>query len=303
VPSRRAVLRGGGAALGIGSVAAVESFAGVSSFGTDSDPDAETDGDSDAESDDGRDDGTSVPASVLAAGSLQQVATRVGDARVEAHGSVACRRLLRDGLRDPDAVALADPRLFEGVAKRVTCFATNALVVAVGPDSPAASHDDWRALLADRDLSIGRTDPERDPLGYRTVMALELADRLDADSLLDRTTVHPETGLLRTLEAGGIDAAFAYWNMAVEHDLPFLELPDSIDFSNPELADEYATVEFDLGEETVVGSPIQYAASGRTERGRRWVRELASSGDALRDAGFGVPDEYPEEHEVRRDRG
>ena len=293
MPGRRAVLRGGGALLGIGSVAAVGSFAGVSSFGTEGDPEANPDATGSADVDENSD-----PASVLVAGSLQQVATRVGDARVEAHGSVACRRLLRDGLRDPDAVALADSRLFEGVAERVTCFATNALVVAV-EESLAGEHDDWRALLADPDLALGRTDPERDPLGYRTVMALELADQLDAESVLDRTTVHPETGLLRTLEAGGIDAAFAYRNMAVEHGLPYVSLPDRFDFSTPELADEYAAVAFDLDEETVVGSPIRYAASARTERGRQWIRKLASSGDTLRDAGFGVPPSYPEEREVR----
>ena len=55
--------------------------------------------------------GETVP-SVLVAGSLQGVADRVGDASVEAHGSLAARRLVVEGARDPDAMALADPLLF-----------------------------------------------------------------------------------------------------------------------------------------------------------------------------------------------
>jgi molybdate/tungstate transport system substrate-binding protein len=303
VPSRRAVLRRGAGLLGVGSVATVGTLASRSGSESDSNSESESNSESDSNSDSESNsnsvsEGATDAASVLVAGSLQQVANRIGDASVEAHGSVACRRLLEDGLRDPDAVALADPRLFAGLAERVTCFATNALVVAVR-EPIFGEYDDWRALVADADVSIGRTDPQQDPLGYRTVMALQLARGIDAESVLARTTVHPETGLLRTLEAGGVDAAFAYRNMAVEHDLPFLELPDSIDFSKPSLTDQYATAAVEVGEERVVGSPIRYAVSARTERGRRWVREFAGAGNLLRDAGFGVPDRYPEERGVR----
>jgi molybdate/tungstate transport system substrate-binding protein len=279
VPRRRAVLRRGAGLFAAGSVAGVGTLAVRSNA-------------------DGREGSERGRANVLAAGSLQQIASEVGHASVEAHGSVACRRLLDDGLRDPDAVALADPRLFSGLAESVTCFATNALVVAVG-EAVADEYDDWRALLSDPDLALGRTDPERDPLGYRTVMALDLADGIDAEDVLARTSVFPETGLLRTLEAGGIDAAFAYRNMAVEHDLPSLELPASVDFSNPDLADEYAAASVELADRTVTGSPIRYAAHARTDRGERWVRELAGASEALTEAGFAVPEGYPTDREIR----
>ncbi|MFC4450363.1 extracellular solute-binding protein [Halorussus aquaticus] len=287
--SRRNVLRRGAGLLAVGSAAGVGSL----SVG----------------SDDGERSADSRTANALVAGSLQTVATGVGGATVEAHGSVACRRLLEDGLRDPDAVALADPRLFDGLAERATVFAANALVVAVNPDSPAAEYaasggettdrDDWRGLLADPALALGRTDPDRDPLGYRTVMALDLADGIDAAAVRARSQVFPETGLLRTLEAGGLDAAFAYRNMAVEHDLPFLALPDGIDFSNPRLADEYASASVSLDDRTVSGSPIRYAAHARTDRGRRWVRTLTSARETLRNAGFVVPDGYPRTRKIR----
>ncbi|WP_170977419.1 extracellular solute-binding protein [Halorussus salinisoli] len=284
--SRRDVLRQGAGLLAAGSAA------GVGALAVRPGADAE-------DSSESGEDSTLCRANVLVAGSLQRLASEFGDASVEAHGSVACRRLLEDGLRDPDAVALADPTLFSGMAERVTCFATNALVVAYRPESVAARHDDWRALVADSDLSLGRTDPERDPLGYRTAMALDLAEGIDVESVLARTDVFPETGLLRTLEAGGIDAAFAYRNMAVEHDLPSLVLPDRIDFSDPALADEYAGASVELADRTVSGSPIRYAAHARTDRGREWVRALASAHETLRAAGFGVPEGYPKEKDVR----
>ncbi|WP_276301595.1 extracellular solute-binding protein [Halorussus lipolyticus] len=288
MPNRRDVVRRGAGLFAVGSAV------GVGALAVRSDADETEAGRDRASSTTERERGR---ANVLVAGSLQKLATEVGRASVEAHGSVACRRLLEDGLRNPDAVALADPRLFAGLTERVTCFATNALVAAVR-DGLADEYDDWRDLLADPGLSLGRTDPDRDPLGYRTVMALRLAGGIDAEEVLARTSVFPETGLLRTLESGGIDAAFAYRNMAVEHDLPHLALPDRIDFSNPEFADEYAEASVELENRTVTGAPIRYAANARTPRGEEWVRKLTSATETLEDAGFGVPESYPRQRDV-----
>ncbi|WP_135827021.1 substrate-binding domain-containing protein [Halorussus ruber] len=300
MPSRRGVLRRGAGLFVAGSAAGVGALA-VRSNADDTNADGQTASDGSAADADGPTDRERGRATVLVAGSLQQIATKVGAASVEAHGSVACRRLLEDGLRDPDAVALADPRLFSGLTDRVTCFATNALVVALREDL-ADEYDDWRALVSDSDRTLGRTDPERDPLGYRTVMALRLADRngggIDAEAVLDRTNVFPETGLLRTLEAGGIDAAFAYRNMAVEHDLPSLALPDRIDFSNPEFADDYARASVELNDRTVTGAPIRYAANARTPRGEEWVEKLTGAIETLETRGFGIPDSYPRQIDV-----
>lgn len=268
MPTRRSVLRRGASALAVG---------GLGTFAV-----AETQSNSQKSAD------------VLVAGSLHSVATEIGDATVEAHGSVACRRLLEDGVRDPDAVALADPTLFSGLAEEVTTFATNAVVLVLSPElSQTKNADDWRAVVRDSDLTVGRTDPNRDPLGYRTVMALRLDSELDTENVLSRTKLFPETGLLRTLEGGGIDAAFAYRNMAVEHDLPSLELPDEIDFSNPALADHYSTASVELSDRTVHGGPIRYGVLARTARGEQWVESLTRSNETLQNAGFGVPDAYP----------
>ncbi|WP_458187567.1 extracellular solute-binding protein [Haladaptatus sp. NG-WS-4] len=266
--NRRRFLRYAGGSLAVGGVAATVSFAG--------------------------NDGTSV----LVAGSLQRLASDVGDASVEAHGSVAARRLVVSGARDPDAVAFADPTLVAGLAPQATLFATNALVLVYDPESPHARalQRDWRGALRRDRIVVGRTDPDRDPLGYRTVMALELAGERD---LLDTMRIVPETGLLRSLEGGAFDAAFAYRNMAVEHDLPFVDLPDELDFSNPALADRYGSVSVELPERTVRGAPIRYAATAMTDDGGSWVESLVSGRKRLRHAGFSVPREYPKRVRIK----
>lgn len=239
----------------------------------------------------------------LVAGSLLSVADVVPDAAVEAHGSLAVRQLIVEGAREPDAVALADPSLFEGIADRPTLFATNALVVAVDPDSAraAAIRDDWAAALAREEVRVGRTDPQIDPLGYRTILALKLAERTglaDRREILDGSTVLPETELARALGSGKLDAAFTYRNMAVERGLPFVDLPDGVDFSDPARAETYGSVSLQLSDRTVRGTPIRYAAAATTEQGESWVRRLVDGAERLREHGFDVPDDYPKPMQV-----
>ncbi|WP_276299138.1 extracellular solute-binding protein [Halorussus lipolyticus] len=243
-------------------------------------------------------------ATALVAGSLQTVADDVAGATAEAHGSLSAVRLVRSGARNPDAIALADPDLVDGLAGWHATFATNALVVVYNPDSPHADaiRRDWRSVLAREDVSVGRTDPERDPLGYRTLLALELAGRdapgddAPAEDIRANADVFPETQLLRALETGGLDAAFAYRNMAVAHDLPRVDLPPEIDLSDPRLADRYRTAEVTVGSETVRGEPIRYGAAFLTDEGREFYRNLTRDAERLRKLGFTVPDSFPVEH-------
>ena len=271
--SRRTLLRAGGTATVLGAGGSF-AYGGLSSSDSATEPRA------------------------LVAGSLLNVCTSIPGASVEAHGSAAVRRLIVDGLREPDAVALADPRLFAGISDRATLFATNALVIAYDPASPRADdiRQDWRTAIADEAIEVGRTDPDQDPLGYRTVMALALAERrsgLDAGVVLDGSRIFPETDLLNVLEQGAIDAAFVYRSMAVERDLPTVSLPDAIDFSDPGRAEEYATVSYELDHATVRGAPIRYAAKALTERGERWVGDLVTARQRLGANGFVVPSGYP----------
>ncbi|MEF8801019.1 MAG: extracellular solute-binding protein [Halolamina sp.] len=252
--------------------------------------------------------------SVLAAGSLQvaleeRFRDQVDvDLTLEARGSAACARMVREGIRDPDVLALADPVLFTGVAERYTAFATNALVVAYNPEGAGgAIADAERAYdpLLDADLQLGRTDPETDPLGYRTLFSLWLAEdhwgRPYSDAL-DRSQILQETALLSAFETGALDAAVAYRNMAVDHDVQFRELPMELNLSAPRFADEYASQSYETPDgQSVTGAPISYGATARSEGAAvADVFEELVSADWL-GTGFTVPGSYPTTADVGAD--
>ncbi|WP_284011541.1 extracellular solute-binding protein [Haloarcula pelagica] len=259
---------------------------------------------------------TGSPVTVLAAGSLQH-ALETGlkpavDAslRVEAHGSATVARLVAEGQRDPDIVAVADTALF-GEPLSVpwyAVFASNAVVLAYNPDTDggerveAAGSDRWYEPLLAGEVALGRTDPDQDPLGYRTLFALELASRYYDDApdlratLPARDQVYPETGLLSQFETGSVDAAFAYRNMAVERGYDYVELPGQIDLGDPAYVDEwYSTVSYELaGGRRIDGGLIGYGATIRTSDGpARAVFDRLVAGSYLADSGFLLREQFP----------
>jgi len=250
--------------------------------------------------------------SVLAAGSLlsafEDGLAEAVDARleVEAHGSVTVARLVDSGRRDPDIVALADAALFDRTLASDwhAVFATNSLVVAYADDTDGgrrvAEADRWFDPVLAGEASLGRTDPDLDPLGYRTLFALELgSDHYDEPRLprrvLRREQIYPETSLLGRFETGALDAAVVYRNMAVERDYEFVDLPPAIDLGDPDRADEYERVSYALSDgETVEGAPIRYGALARSDDDA--VRDVFGTlvdGEYLEDHGFGKPDGFP----------
>lgn len=259
--------------------------------------------------------GDAEPVSILAAGSLQ-LALSDGLAkavtvpvRIEAHGSATIARLVAEDKRQPDIVSVADPALFTSVLQPAWYaeFASNALVVAYNTTEGGgrirdAGSENWYQPVFDGAASLGRTDPDQDPLGYRTLFMLELATRYYDDAVAlrkqvpERSQVYPETSLLSRFEIGELDAAVVYRNMAVERDYDYIELPDQIDLSNPQYAsDWYATVSFRLPEGiTIQGSLISYASTIR--RLRQPVVDIFSAqvtGEYLTEHGFLVPDQFP----------
>lgn len=252
--------------------------------------------------------------SVLAAGSLQvaleeRFRDRVDvDFSLEARGSAACARMVREGIRDPDVLALADPVLFSGLAERYTAFATNALVVAYNPEGAGgAIADAERAYdpLLDSDLRLGRTDPETDPLGYRTLFSLGLAEDQwgrPYTNALDNSQVLQETALLSAFETGALDAAITYRNMAVDHDVQFRELPPVLNLSAPRFTEKYASAAYETPDgRTVRGAPINYGATARSEGdGVAAVFEDLVGADWL-GTGFTVPRSYPTAADVGAD--
>jgi molybdate/tungstate transport system substrate-binding protein len=254
------------------------------------------------------------PVSVLAAGSLSNafengLAPRVeARLRTEARGSAAAARLVAEGQKDPDIVAVADTALFDAPLDPDwhAEFATNSMVLAYDPDTEggrrvaAAGPERWYRPLLEGDLRLGRTDPDLDPLGYRTLFVLELATGhygLDTDlraAVPGSGRVYPETQLVSQFETGGVDAAFAYRSMAIERGYEYVDLPAAVDLGDPDRADRYGTVSYELPGGVVDGGVVSYGVSLRTRsRAAREAFEALTAGQYLTDFGFGVPDAYP----------
>lgn len=255
------------------------------------------------------------PVSLLAAGSLHN-ALENGLRRsvdvplaVEAHGSAAAARFVADGQKDPDVVSLADVALFDAPLSQpwYAEFATNSLVLVYDHDSTggrrvaAAGRDRWYEPLLDGDVAFGRTDPDLDPLGYRTLFALELATDhygtdVDLRAAIPATDqVYPETELLAAFETGTVDAAVVYRSMAVDRGFEFVDLPAAVDLSDPARADRYASTSYELPDGTVVdGAVVSYASAARRRTTAiESVFERHLTGAYLTEFGFAVPDDYP----------
>ncbi|NLE22028.1 MAG: tungstate ABC transporter substrate-binding protein WtpA [Actinobacteria bacterium] len=164
-------------------------------------------------------------------------------------------------------------------------FATNRVVLAVSPQSPLAGEltsKTWYRRLIEGDVRFGLADPRFDAAGYRALMVLQLAEReygepfLLEDMLMGRfttpITVEHSGGtdvievpeiletsagssivlrgasiqLVALLESGDLDCAFEYESVARQHGLQYVELPPSIDLSDPDRRDDYATVRVKL---------------------------------------------------------
>jgi molybdate/tungstate transport system substrate-binding protein len=260
--------------------------------------------------------GDSATVAILSAGSLQHALENGFESsvdvpvRIEAHGSATVARMVAEGQRDPDVVTVADTALFEAPLSPpwYSEFASNAVVVAYNPDTEGgrrvaeAGADRWYEALLSDGVSLGRTDPDQDPLGYRALFSLELASRYydDAPALHERVPrreqIYPETGLITRFETGAIDAAIAYRNMAVERGYEYVGLPPEIDLSDPDyVGDWYSTVSYELPEGTVVdGDLIAYASTIRNgSDAALTVFDAHTTGAYLAESGFLLRDRFP----------
>lgn len=195
----------------------------------------------------------SVPFKVMADSFMKQhPGVRV---MLEAAGSVASVRKITDLGRNPDILASADAFIIDrflvpDYADWNLPFATNELVIAYHPRSrkhEVLTASNWTQLLLDPSITYGRSDPNSDPCGYRTLMMLQLAEAhyqqpglTEAFSSRHRQHIRPkEVDLLALLESGNLDYIFIYRSVAQQHDLPFLELPPQINLGDPLQADRY----------------------------------------------------------------
>lgn len=104
-------------------------------------------------------------------------------------------------------------------------------------------------------VKYGHSDPNADPCGYRSQIVWKLAQRyyrVDnlyqelADNCPPKNVRPKEVDLIALLEAGELDYIFIYKSVALQHQMPYVELPEQINLKTTKYTDFYATATFDV---------------------------------------------------------
>jgi len=207
-----------------------------------------------------------------------------------------------------------------GLIDQAVPVASTSMVIAYSPHSAfakalaasrAGGANPWWKVLQSPGLRFGRTDPEIDPQGQNIIFTLMLAQRYYGQPELARQVlgdienpqqVFADGGLLTRLEAGQVDASSGYESAVISAGLPYIELPDEINLSNPSYGKSwYDTVSFDLRDsagkaQTLRPQPLVFYAAvlknapDPTEAKKFVDFALSGEGQALfKQNGYGPP--------------
>ena len=199
-------------------------------------------------------------------------------------GSLETARKLTELGHIPDVIALADYEVFPRYLMPTQVewyldFARNRMVLAYTQKSrfaDAITPDNWWKIVQRAGVQVGRSDPNLDPNGYRTLLTMQLAATYYGvpamyDSLLahaPENNVRPkEADLVGLVQAGEMDYIWSYESLASAAGLRYVQLPPAIDLSSPSDSARYATAQVRVrgkspGDSvTFHGQPIVYALS------------------------------------------
>ncbi len=222
----------------------------------------------------------------------------------ESQSSLELARKLTEFDDIPDVLALADYRVFPALLapKYVEgwfLFARNRMVIGYTDQSrhaDALANDGWRRVLTRGDVQIGRSDPNTDPSGYRTLMAFQLAELHYGEPGLAKRllaaaaarNVRPrEADQVGMLQAGSLDYIWTYENLAKSAGLKYVRLPSAVDLSSPADSLRYNQVFVTVAGKqrgdsvSFRGEPILYgiavpAAAPDSTRGHQFVQFMLS---------------------------
>lgn len=166
----------------------------------------------------------------------------------EGKGSQALANEIRGELRRADVFISASPEVNEqlmGVENGdwlqwYAVFAASPLVIGYQPKSRFAADfagKPWYEVLLEPGIRIGRTDPQLDPKGMRTLELLAAAATAYGRPELPRTllakrggaVIFPETDLIGRLQSGQLDAGFLYETEATERGIPYVKPASAVD--------------------------------------------------------------------------
>ncbi|MBI5541940.1 MAG: tungstate ABC transporter substrate-binding protein WtpA [Bacteroidia bacterium] len=199
---------------------------------------------------------------------------------MEAAGSVECARKITELKKPCDIMASADytvidKMLIPNFADWNIKFASNEMAIVYTDKSKRGKEitkNNWYKIMLDKNVQIGRADPNADPCGYRSVLVSKLAEKYYkqsgmAEQLLkkDENNIRPkETDLLALLETGNVDYIFLYRSVAEQHKLKYLLLPDEINLKNSTFSELYSSVSVEINGKTPTekitqkGEPMVY---------------------------------------------
>jgi len=236
----------------------------------------------------------------------QEFSWRYPDVEVltESAGSATTIRKVTELQRECGVIASADytliPELmFPEYADWYIIFATNQMCITYTDKSQFADEingENWYEILQRDGVKYGRSDPDRDPCGYRTLMVWQLAEAYYSSPGLYHKLYEAEgdrrrpksVDLIALLETGDLDYAFEYSSVAAQRRLNYVVLPPEINLSDAKFKDFYATAQVEIaGEEpgttiTKKGNPIVYGVTippdfPHQELAVAWVDFLLSS--------------------------
>lgn len=195
----------------------------------------------------------------------------------EIAGSRECARKISELHQPCDVFASADYSVIDNLlipdnADWSLKFATNEMSIVYTTKSRKAdgiNRQNWYDILNNKNVSFGRSDPNADPCGYRTIFTIKLAELYYgkkglADQLMKKNTeyIRPkEVDLLSLLEVGELDYIFIYRSVAEQHKLRYVILPDQINLKNAEMEDYYKQASVELNGKKPGEKIIQYGAS------------------------------------------
>jgi molybdate/tungstate transport system substrate-binding protein len=216
---------------------------------------------------------------------------------VEGHGSIQVIRHVTELGHKADLLMVADysliplmmynsfdPESSQIFANWYVRFASNKIVLAYTSSSRHATEvnvTNWFSVLQRSDVAFGFPNPMIDALGYRSLMAIQLAEIYYGNGTIfynlvtknfdppissipsedNYTIVVPEVQqpkgnvvlrasgiqLIPLLESGAIDYCFLYLSNAKQYGLRYVEFPDEFSLDNPQFEGSYehVTVRFE----------------------------------------------------------
>jgi molybdate/tungstate transport system substrate-binding protein len=203
------------------------------------------------------------------------------DVLMEGGGSATTIRKVTELKRECGIIGSADykivPKLmFPDYADWYVIFASNQMVLCFTEKSKYAKEvnaDNWYKILQKEGVTYGRSDPDQDPCGYRTLMVWQLAEKhYNVSGIYDKlhgakgdTMRAKSVDLIALLQSGDLDYAFEYDSVAKQHGLKYVQLPERINLSSAEHEAFYAQAKVSIkgakpGQKIdLVGEPILYA--------------------------------------------